>query len=98
MFNKKNDLFEEKYETLKKEFEEFKKNVIREKSELPMFVDFEKMKVVSIERMIHENGIPVTIMGYISPSCAQLQEWQLYCSDANHIMMVDQFKKYIYGK
>lgn len=93
MFKKLNELKKE-YEILSMEFDNYKRSMETVASLLPAVVDFNTMKVVSIERLIRDNR-HVTVLGYISPTCAELQEWALYCSEDNHLMLVKQFKQYI---
>jgi hypothetical protein len=61
---------------------------------LPAVVNFKTMKVVSIERIVRDNR-QSTVIGYISPISAELHEWTLYCSEDNHLMLVNQFRQYI---
>lgn len=97
MFNRKYEALMKEFETLSIEFENYKKSVNYAASELPMLVDFETMKVVSIERIV-KNGQPCTVLGYISPNGPEIYEWVLFCSDSNHIVLIEQFKKYMSGK
>ena len=59
-------------------------------------VDWEGMRVVSIERFVSplENSVPYTILGYPLED-GRMGEWNLYISIEAHRGLVTQFKEYL---
>lgn len=84
--------------------ETYKKRLEGEMSTASYAVDWDAMKVFSIERM-WENGLPKTILGYIleepivttegdTQRVTQkdvVREWTLYCSAEKHEELVKEF-------
>jgi len=72
-------------------------------------IDWKTMNVFSVERMASNNK-PATIIGYIleEPIFHEekemwvpkqvVHEWTLFCNDARHKELVQQFKKYLESK
>jgi hypothetical protein len=100
-------------EDLKKENERLKfandayqKRLVGEMETASFAVDWDAMKVFSIER-VWDNGIPKTILGYMLSEPAVhtegengeqrvtykdiVREWTLYCSAAKHEELVKEF-------
>lgn len=66
-------------------------------SKCPMVIDWNIIKVFSVERTIM-NGTPITNIGYILDS--KILQWNLYCSEEIHNKLVNDFiewKKKIYS-
>lgn len=92
-------------ENLKYANEAYKKRLEGEMASASFSVDWEAMKVFSVERM-WENGLPKTILGYMlsEPVVTTsgegvervtekdvVREWTLYCSIEKHEDLVKQF-------
>lgn len=92
-------------EKLKYANEAYKKRLEGEMASASFSVDWEAMKVFSVERM-WENGIPKTILGYMlsEPVVTTsgegvervtekdvVREWTLYCSLEKHEELVKEF-------
>jgi hypothetical protein len=58
----------------------------------PFALDFEVVKVFSIERNIH-NDEPCTIIGYLGENQNML-EWYWYCSTRRHKELVEAFENF----
>lgn len=68
-------------------------------------IDFDNMRVFSIERMVH-NNVPTTILGYFlaEPVLSSdgemivmkdiVKEWYLYCNNERHEELVAEFQKW----
>lgn len=67
-------------------------------------IDFDTMRVFSIERLVHNNK-PATIIGhYVSEPVVEdgeavterdkIKEWTLYCDNARHNELVNEFKEW----
>jgi hypothetical protein len=106
-------------EDLKKENERLKfandayqKRLVGEMETASVAVDWDAMKVFSVERM-WDNGLPKTILGYMlsEPVVTTegeneqrvtnkdiVREWTLYCSAAKHEELVKEFNQYLKGK
>jgi hypothetical protein len=70
----------------------------------PFAIDWDAMKVFSIERNWN-NGIPYTILGYMLSEPAVhteeqvtykdvVREWTLYCSAAEHARLIEEFNEW----
>ena len=95
-------------EDLKKENEKltfandaYRKRLVGEMENASFAIDWDAMKVFSIER-IWDNGIPKTILGYMLSEPAVhteetvtykdvVREWTLYCSAEKHEQLVKEF-------
>jgi hypothetical protein len=67
------------------------------------YIDFDTMRVFSIERQLREHGIPETIIGYYmdKPVISHdgemiihrdvVKEWVLYCNTQRHEELIKQF-------
>jgi hypothetical protein len=67
----------------------------REVSECTPAIAFEQMEVVSIERILHKDGNPVTIVGYLNRNqdgTISIREWKLFCNATHHEQLVAEFK------
>ena len=98
-------------EDLKKENEklayandEYRKRLIGEMETAPFAIDWDAMKVFSIERN-WQNGIPYTILGYMLSEPAVhteekvtykdvVREWTLYCSATEHARLINEFNEW----
>ena len=73
-------------------------------------VDFQSMRVVSIERAIKDYevqgqkwSVGATVVGYIQNEygdegrikSSYISEWTIYCNEDHHQKLVDDFKKYL---
>lgn len=71
--------------------------------------DFKTMRAFSIERN-YNNGEPCTVIGYLQDETesstdasgyrsvvtnSKVREWYLYCDEANHKRLADEFRKVI---
>lgn len=65
----------------------------RATSDAEFSIDFDVVKVFSIERNIH-NDEPCTIIGFILEGNTTMQEWYLYCSPRRHKELVDSFENF----
>jgi hypothetical protein len=94
-------------EEVKKELREANKVIASVNTELTSaepVIDWSIMNVFSVERMASNNR-PATILGYLLPEPVVttegavttkdvVREWTLYCNEARHQELVDQFKAY----
>jgi hypothetical protein len=100
-------------ENLKKENEKltyandaYKKRLDTEMANASVAIDWDAMKVFSVERM-WENGLPKTILGYMlsEPVITTegeneqritykdiVREWTLYCSAEKHETLIEEFR------
>ena len=60
----------------------------------PPHIDFDGMCAVSVERMLSDDGLPVTVIGYRTAQDSPLSEWTIYCNTQVHQGIVDQFQTY----
>lgn len=100
-------------ERLKYANEAYQKRLVGEMETASFGIDWDAMKVFSIERL-WENGLPKTILGYMLSEPAVhtegeageqrvtfkdvVREWTLYCSAEKHEELVKQFNEYVKGK
>ena len=107
-------------EDLKKENEKlayandaYRKRLVGEMENASFAIDWDAMKVFSIER-VWDNAIPKTILGYMLSEPAIhteggggephvtykdiVREWTLYCSAEKHEQLVKEFNEYLKGK
>jgi len=107
-------------EDLKKENEKltfandaYRKRLVGEMENASFAIDWDTMKVFSIER-VWDNGIPKTILGFMLSEPAIhtegengeprvtykdiVREWTLYCSAEKHEQLVKEFTVYLKGK
>ena len=56
-------------------------------------LDFEAVKVFSIERNIHQDE-PCTIVGFLLEGNPVMQEWYLYCSPRRHKELIQKFEDF----
>lgn len=75
-------------DALKKQLEDMTKLL----SDEPFALDFEVVKVFSIERNIH-NDEPCTIIGYLGEN-QNMVEWYWYCSSRRHKELVEAFENF----
>ena len=90
----------------------YKKRLETEMNNASFAVDWDAMKVFSIERM-WENGLPKTILGHIlsEPVITSsgegvervtekdiVREWTLYCSAETHERLVTEFREWLKNK
>jgi hypothetical protein len=98
-------------EDLKKENEKlrfandaYRSRLVGEMETAPFSIDWDAMKVFSIERN-RQNGIPCTILGYkLSEPAVHteekvtykdvVREWTLYCSAAEHARLINEFNEW----
>lgn len=98
-------------EDLKKENEKlqyavdaYKKRLESEMANASFAIDWEAMKVFSVERM-WENGLPKTVLGYMLSEPVVVtegevttkdvvREWTLYCSAEKHEELVKEFNEW----
>lgn len=73
---------------LKTQLDAMKKSL----SDEPFALDFEVVKVFSIERNIHD-GEPCTIIGYLGEN-QNMIEWYWYCSARRHKELVEAFENF----
>lgn len=64
-------------------------------------IDFNVLKVFSIERTTTTNNYPKTVIGYLLPAGTpengyfeQVREWNFYCSEEQHEKLVAEFNKH----
>lgn len=67
--------------------------ITRATTEQEFSLDFDVVKVFSIERNIHDNE-QCTIIGFLLDGQTALQEWYLYCSPRRHKELVEQFEQF----
>lgn len=60
----------------------------------PPHIDFDGMCAVSVERMLSDDGLPVTVIGYRTAQDSPLSEWTIYCNIQVHQDLVKQFQTY----
>ena len=73
-------------------------NAERERASNASFaVDFFALKPVSIERMVNDSGIAVTIFGYFDKD-GNAREWYFECNQSIHNELVDHFGKWLLKK
>lgn len=99
-------------EALKYANEAYKKRLESEMASASVSIDWDAMKVFSIERL-WDNGLPKTILGYMlsEPVVTTegeheqrvtykdiVREWTLYCSAEKHEQLVKEFNLYLKGK
>lgn len=100
---KENDQLKAENEKLKARVEHLDKIVNEINSELTKakpVIDFDLMRVFSIERMVSDNK-PCTVIGYFinQPTVDNgvvanqdvVHQWYLYCNNQRHTELVDQF-------
>ena len=102
---KENDELKAENEQLKARVEKFEKILAEVNSKLTEakpVIDFDIMRVFSIERMANDNK-PCTIIGYFVKEPVMnsdgtqftqkdvVHQWYLYCNDQRHTELVDQF-------
>ena len=91
----------------------YRKRLVGEMENASFAIDWNAMKVFSIER-VWDNGIPKTILGYMLSEPAIhtegeggeprvtykdiVREWTLYCSAEKHEQLVKEFNEYLKGK
>lgn len=87
------NLLEQKYKTAKI-------NVYVNIENEPFIFDLNALTPFSIERVLDENGIPVTCIGYFSrgKNKSVAREWYIRCSAEKHKELIKQFEKYIINK
>lgn len=80
------------------------KTIENQITEADVFIDFDRMKVFSIERSIKDGKTPCTIIGYYmnDPIVSYdgemivnrdvVREWNIYCSDKQHTELIANFK------
>jgi hypothetical protein len=82
----------------------YKTRLEAEFSTAPFAIDWDAMKVFSIERN-WQNGIPYTILGYMLSEPAVhteeqvtykdvVREWTLYCSATEHARLINEFNEW----
>ena len=84
----------------KKKYKTAKINVYVNIENEPFIFDLNALTPFSIERVLDENGIPVTCIGYFSrgKNKSVAREWYIRCSSEKHKELIKQFEKYIINK
>ena len=72
------------------------KAIDKSTSECSFAIDFEKLNVFSVERIVREN-IPITIIGYLGVD-GNVKSWYYYCSEEIHNNLAKQFIKCVEEK
>lgn len=75
---------------------DLKSDIEKELDSSSFAIDFEKMNIVSIERVI-KNNKSLTLFGYIDKD-EKLKEWVFFCSLAQHENIVDEYRRYLKDK
>lgn len=99
-------------ETLKYANDVYRKRLESEMATASVAIDWNAMKVFSVERM-WDNGLPKTVLGYMlsEPMVTTsgegvervtekeiVREWTLYCSAEKHEQLVVEFNQYLMEK
>lgn len=89
---------ESEVESLKKQNDEYLKQLRGQVSKASFSVNWELMQAFSVERML-ANGVVKTVIGYFDPTqpstSSAVREWTLYCSPEEHERLVEDFKTYV---
>lgn len=68
-------------------------NIINATVDEEVTIDFESVKVFSIERNVHQDE-PCTIVGFLIEGNTVMQEWYLYCSPRRHRELIQKFEDF----
>lgn len=60
-------------------------------------VDWQRMGIVSIERVLNQENRLITVLGFLKPDNTageKFGEWNLFCNDETHRRLVAEFNQY----
>lgn len=79
---------------LKRNLAEIKAAEIKAAENCKYGVDWDRMRVVSIERLVDTDGIEKTMFGFIDETGKLSSNWHFFCSRERHDELVAEFNEY----